>query len=135
MLIIIHFNTCYIWYKRKHTTPPTFSKTGIITEEEIELIYFTVQIGVLICGLVNLDPLSAVVRADVVPAVGACSISYSGSDATQRIKIARPSVSWLSSAESHERINAVRSLLRLWLPGKTDTTLHECSPKLIKLIK
>lgn len=83
----------------------------------------------------NLDPLSAVVGADVVPVVGASSISCSGSDATQRIKIARPSVSWLSSAESHERTNAVRSLLRLWLPGKQTSHYMDALKKFTSLIK
>lgn len=46
------------------------------------------------------------------PVPSACS-----SDAMQRIKYARPSVSWLSSAESHKRANAVRPLLRFWLPA------------------
>lgn len=64
----------------------------------------------------NLDPLIAVILTMVVAAGGAISRGCS-SDASQRIKIARPSVRWLSSAESHERANAVRSLLRLWLPG------------------
>lgn len=48
--------------------------------------------------------------------VGRVSVSYGCSSDAMRIKIARSSVRWLSSAESHERANAVRSLLRLWLP-------------------
>lgn len=65
----------------------------------------------------NLDPILAVMLTYVEGVVDVSSISRCGSDATQRIKIARPSVSWLSSAESHERANAVRPLLRFWLPG------------------
>lgn len=115
--MLIHnntINTCYIWYKRKHTTSLTLILNGNHNWRG-DRAYLT--------NCKNRGPytwtreswsMSAVVLTHGV--VGARSISC-GSDATQRIKIARPSVRWLSSAESHERTNAVRPLLRLWLPG------------------
>lgn len=63
-------------------------------------------------NLVDLDPALGGARA------ARAALGRRGRRALSRIKEARPSVRWLSSAECHERTNAVRPLLRLWLPAE-----------------